>query len=320
MNRLLEEVFFQAFDHPALKARHDSASLTLPSTKIAFTTDSFVIKPRTFPGGDLGKLAVCGVVNDLAMAGARPLYLSASFILEEGLPMEALWQTAKSLAEMAADAGVAVVTGDTKVVEKGKGDGIFVTLAAVGERIFDEAIEPASIRAGDVIVISGDLGRHAMAVMGVREGLEFDPPLLSDCGLIFPSVAAMHERGLRPHCLRDLTRGGLAAALTELAQASGLSAEIDEAAIPVDAQVENAASLFGLDPMHLACEGRFVAVVEEDDVESTLEALRSEAISHAPNVIGIFSQGRGVPLVLKTRLGTERVVDLPAGQALPRIC
>ena len=253
---------------------HDSAVLPTDGARLAFTTDSYVVNPLFFPGGDIGKLAVCGTVNDLAMAGARPAYLGAGFILEEGLPMETLRRVVASMAEAARAAGVRIVTGDTKVVDRGKGDGIFINTSGVGWVPPGVEISPARVAPGDAILLSGDLGRHGVAIMSVREGLQFEGVLESDCAPLADLVAAMLATGADIHCLRDLTRGGLAAALNEIALDARVGIEIDESAIPVAEPVAAACELLGLDPLYVANEGRLVAFVPAAAADRVLEVMR----------------------------------------------
>ncbi|MFL5404645.1 MAG: hydrogenase expression/formation protein HypE, partial [Myxococcales bacterium] len=259
---LLEQVFLPAFGKP--EALEDQATVPVPGARIAVTTDSFVVRPLFFPGGDIGKLAVCGSVNDLAVGGARPLYLAAAFILEEGLPIDDLRRIAQSMRRACDEAEIRLVTGDTKVVDKGKGDGVFITTTAVGAVPEGCALSIASARPGDGIVVSGTLGDHGVAILSVREGIEFETPLLSDCAPITGLAQAALAAG-RVRCMRDPTRGGLSSALNELAQASRVGIELDEARIPLKDEVRGACEMLGLDPLYVACEGRLVASVAKDD-------------------------------------------------------
>ncbi len=323
--RLVEEVFLPAFGNPYLLARHDGAVLDLPQTgpgspHLAFTTDSYVVKPLFFPGGDIGSLAVCGTVNDLAMCGARPLWLSAGFILEEGFPMDDLRRVAASMRAAADAAGVLLVTGDTKVVDRGKGDGVFVNTAGIGMVEAVAPIGPASVRPGDRILLSGDLGRHGMAILAAREGLGFESYIESDCAPLAEPVLHLIRAGLRVHCLRDLTRGGLGAALVEIAEASGHRLLVEEREIPVRDDVAGACEILGLDPLYVANEGRFVAFVAEADAEEALLALQRHAVSGGACAIGTVGHQADRLVALTTRLGSTRVVDLPSGEQLPRIC
>ena len=317
---LIEGIFLPTFDSAALRERHDSAVLTLGGARLAFTTDSYVVHPRFFPGGDIGKLAVFGTVNDLAMAGARPLYLSAGFILEEGLPIDELRRITISMRAAAEVCGVELVTGDTKVVDRGKGDGLFVNTAGVGIVPDGVVIRPKRIQPGDAALLSGDVGRHGIAVLSVREGLEFESSLESDCAPLSPLVTALLDAGIDVHCLRDATRGGLATALNELAVDAGISIEVEERSVPVSDAVAGACELLGLDPLYVACEGRMVVFVPEVHAGRALETLRACSGGEAATRIGTVGKGPAGMVVLKTRMGASRLLDLLSGEQLPRIC
>jgi hydrogenase expression/formation protein HypE len=318
--QLLDKIFLPSFDNPLLDQKHDGALLDVAGHKVAFTTDSFVVHPLFFPGGDIGALAVNGTVNDLAMCGARPMWLSAGFILEEGLPMETLWRVAQSMRQAATAAGVMLVTGDTKVVDRGKGDGLFVNTAGIGKVEHNKAVGPAQVQPGDAVLISGDLGRHGMAIMSVREGLEFESTIESDCGPLHAPVLALLDSGVEVHCLRDLTRGGLASALNEIATAARVQVDVDEIAIPVQEQVRGACEILGLDPLYVANEGRFVAFVAEHDAERTLAVLRQHEVSQGAVRVGrVVAAERGL-VTIKSRIGASRILDLLTGEQLPRIC
>jgi len=318
---LVDRVFRPAFANSWLDRGHDGALLDLPPGRVALTTDSYVVDPLFFPGGDIGSLAVFGTVNDLAMCGARPLYLSAGFVLEEGLPLETLERVARSMGAAARTAGVRIVTGDTKVVDRGTGDGLFVNTAGVGVVAHPgPEIGPAAVRPGDAILLSGDLGRHGIAVMAVREGLEFETAIESDSAPLAEPVLDLLEAGVGVHCLRDLTRGGLASALVEIAATSGRDIRLTEAAIPIGDAVAGACELLGLDPLSVANEGRFVAFVEAADAERALTSLRRHAVSAGACAIGrVDGRGRG-EVQLRTRLGPVRCVEMLSGEQLPRIC
>jgi len=323
MYQLIERMFVPAFSNPPLGARHDGAVIsldTLNGSRMAFTTDSYVVRPLFFPGGDIGSLAVNGTVNDLAMCGARPLYLSAGFILEEGLPMETLWRVTQSMRRAAAEAGVEIVTGDTKVVDKGKGDGIFINTAGVGVIERDLSISPASVRPGDAILLSGDIGRHGIAIMAAREGLSFESEITSDCAPLAGLVGALIEAGIEVHCLRDLTRGGLASALVEIAEAARVKINIDEIAIPVREDVRGACEILGFDPLYLANEGRFVAFVASPDAERALSIMNSLPSGTGASIVGEVADVPSAIVTLKSRIGATRIVDMFTGEQLPRIC
>jgi hydrogenase expression/formation protein HypE len=320
MRDLLEAVMIPAFRNEALESRHDSAVMTVEGCRLAFTTDTYVVSPRFFPGGDIGKLAVYGTVNDLAMAGARPLFLSAAMVLEEGYPIEELRRVVLSMRRAAGACGVVIVTGDTKVVDKGKGDGLYINTAGVGTVPEGLTVGPAQVRPGDAVLVSGDVGRHGIAVLSVREGLAFETSVESDCGPLHHLVAALLEAGVAPRCLRDATRGGLASVLNEIAEDGKVGVHAEEAAIPVACGVEGACELLGLDPLYVACEGRMVAVVPEEDAERALGILRGCPGGEGAVRIGtVTAEGPGT-VVLRTRLGTRRILDLLSGEQLPRIC
>jgi len=325
MQQLIREVFLPLMTggQPGAGSSsplHDSATINLSQARLAFTTDSYVVRPLFFPGGDIGRLAVYGTVNDLAMAGARPLALATAFILEEGFPLEDLRRILLSMQEAAKNAGVAFVTGDTKVVDRGKGDGVFITTTGIGLIREGAEIGPHRVQPGDAIVVSGDLGRHGIAILSVREGLQFESPVESDCCPLFPQVDAILAAGINVHCLRDLTRGGLASALNEIAADAGVGMELDEAAIPVSEPVAAACELLGLDPIYVACEGRLVAIVPEKEAEKTCEILRQFPGGEAAAVLGRCVAEHPRIVIAKGPWGTDRVIDLLSGEQMPRIC
>lgn len=318
MHQLIEKIFGAAFTNEYLDERHDGAQFTLHGNRLAFTTDSYVVRPLFFPGGDIGKLAVYGTVNDLAMCGARPLFLSAGFILEEGLPMETLWRIVQSMREAAQTAHVQIVTGDTKVVDKGKGDGVFLNTAGIGAIEHDLRISPTSVRPGDRVLLNGDVGRHGIAIMAVREGLSFESEITSDCAPLAQIVLKLISEKIELHCLRDLTRGGLASALNEIAQAAHVTISIDESAVPVREDVQGACEILGLDPLYIANEGRFIAFVAPSDAQRALEILQA----HSPDaaLIGQVSEEPAGLVTLTSRIGAQRILDMLSGEQLPRIC
>jgi hydrogenase expression/formation protein HypE len=318
--RLIDTVFRPHFANPALDAAHDGAALTIGGARLAFTTDSYVVHPIFFPGGCIGDLAVNGTVNDLAMCGARPVSLSAAFILEEGLPVVDLERVVASMRDAAHRAGVAIVTGDTKVVERGKGDGIFITTAGIGVVEHAGAISPTQVREGDAIIISGDLGAHGVAILSVREGLAFEGAAGSDTAPVWEPVAALLDAGIDVHCLRDLTRGGLASALNEIATTAAVAMAIDESLVPIAPTVRGACELLGLDPLYVANEGRFLAIVPAGDAERTVEILRRHEVSRQAVVAGRVTAGPRGMVMLQSRIGGSRVLDLLSGEQLPRIC
>jgi hydrogenase expression/formation protein HypE len=317
---LVRDVFAAAFRCDAAEVAHDAALLSIGPGRLAFTTDAYVVSPRFFPGGDIGKLAVCGTVNDLAVAGARPMYMSAAFVLEEGLLLAEVVEIARSMSAAARACGVQIVTGDTKVVDRGKGDGVFVTTSGVGVVSACVDVHPRRVRPGDAILVSGNIGRHGIAVLSVRDGLAFETPVVSDCASIAEPVARLLGSEIDVRCLRDPTRGGLATALCEIALDGGVSAEIVEADVPVDDAVAGACELLGLDPLYVASEGRFVAIVPDDLAERALERLRAHPDGAGAARIGTIGSGPAGDVYLRTRLGTRRTLDLLSGEQLPRIC
>lgn len=320
MRGLIQRLFAAAFEGLGLEHGADAAILDPAEGRLAFTTDSFVVSPLFFSGGDIGSLAVHGTVNDLATAGARPIALSVAYIIEEGLEMEALWRVARSMAVAARVCDVRIATGDTKVVERGKGDGLFVNTAGIGVLPADREWGPGQIREGDALILSGDVARHGMAVMAAREGLGFDSVIDSDSAPVHEAVLAMADSGVRVRCVRDITRGGLASVLHEIGSDAGLTFEIDEARVPVRDDVRGACEVLGLDPLYVACEGRFVAVVAPEDAERALDVCQGFAVSHGATVSGSVQPKGPAPVVLRSVAGTRRVVHLLSGEQLPRIC
>jgi hydrogenase expression/formation protein HypE len=317
MHQLIEKMFQPTFEG---ETRHDGAVLDVPHNKLAFTTDSYVVHPLFFPGGDIGTLAVNGTVNDLAMCGARPLYLSTGFILEEGLSMETLWRVVRSMKQAADNAGVKLVTGDTKVVDRGKGDGIYINTAGVGLIEHDHIVSPSTVEPGDAILINGDIGRHGMAIMAVREGLAFETTIESDCAPLAELVGHLLEAGIDIHCMRDLTRGGLASALIEIAQAAEKQIRIDEAAVATRDDVRGACEILGLDPLYVANEGRFVCFTPSGDAEKALAVMHAHDLGRGASIIGSVKEGEAGLVTMKSAIGTTRVVDMLSGEQLPRIC
>ncbi len=315
MHQLLDKLIAPTFANPLSAEGHDGAILSFNGTRLAFTTDSFVVKPLFFPGGDIGALAVNGTVNDLAMCGARPRYLSLSFILEEGLPMETLWRAIQSIHAAAQAADVQIVTGDTKVVDRGKGDGMFINTAGIGVVEHDLIIAPSKVREGDAILINGDIGRHGMAIMAAREGLTFESAIESDCAPLWAPIARLIEAGVEVHCLRDMTRGGMASSLVEIAKACGLHLHIDERRIPIRDDVRAACEILGLDPLYVANEGRFVAFVPQAQAERALAAIGEGAVQ-----IGAVRADAKGKVTAQSSIGISRIVDMLSGEQLPRIC
>ena len=320
MHQLISKLIVPGFSNPLLELQHDASVFEISGQRLAFTTDSYVVRPLFFPGGDVGSLAVHGTVNDLAMVGARPLYLSAAFIIEEGLPMETLWKVISSMQSAAQKSGVQIITGDTKVVDKGKGDGLFINTAGVGLLEHALKIAPQSVQPGDIILVNGDLGRHGMAIMAVREGLEFESAIKSDSAPLASLVIDLLRAGIELHCLRDLTRGGLTSALNEIAESARLTLQIEEKLIPVREDVRAACEILGLDFCQVACEGRLTLFVPERDAERALEVMRVHSSGTGACRIGKVSEQRVPQVLLRSTIGAQRILDMSSGEQLPRIC
>jgi len=317
---LMKRVFTPRFSNYFLDQLDDQAKLDLPSGRIAFTTDTYVVTPYVFPGGTIGTLAVNGTVNDLAVGGARPLYLSAGFVLEEGFPIADLEHIAESMAASAVEAGVLIVTGDTKVVQKGFCDGIFINTSGIGVLRDDVSLSCRNLKPGDLILLSGSVGDHGMSIMTSREGLSFQSALRSDCAPLNHMIEALLDAVPEMHAMRDPTRGGVAAVLNELAASSGVGIEVEEPAVPVSDEVRGACELLGIDPFHVANEGKLIAVVPEDSAARALCAMRRFAEGRKAAVIGTVSADHPGMVVMRTAFGSRRIVDLPSGEQLPRIC
>ena len=317
---LVRDLFLPAFANPALARLDDQAVVAINGARIAITTDSFVVKPLFFPGGDIGSLAVHGTVNDLAMGGATPLFLSAAFIIEEGLPMETLRRIVASLRRAAECAGVQIVTGDTKVVEKGSGDGIFINTTGIGR--VPDGIELSGNRArpGDKVLLSGSIGDHGIAILAQREGLEFESTIESDSAALHGLVDDMLRVTHDIRCMRDPTRGGLSSTLNEIAEQSRVSIELQESTIPIRDEVRGACELLGLDPLYVANEGKLIAIVPEDVAEPLLTAMRKSHLGRNAQIIGTVTSGQAGLVTMRTAFGTSRIVDMLAGDQLPRIC
>ncbi len=318
MQELLDEVVFPRLGGTTKEAE-DAALLDLPPGRLAFTTDSFVVSPLFFPGGDIGKLSICGTVNDLAMRGAKPLYLSLALIIEEGLPFETLEKVLATAAEWADRAGVRVVAGDTKVVERGKADGLYINTAGVGHLEAGRETSITGARPGDTVVVNGCIGDHGVAVMTEREGFRFETDVVSDCAPLYPLVEAMQSAG-RIDSMRDATRGGIGAVLKEMASASGVAIEIYEDSLPVRDGVRAVCELLGLDPLYVANEGKLLAAVPAEAEALVLEAMRATEVGADSIVIGRVTDGRSGDVVMVTTLGSRRLVRMPSGEQLPRIC
>jgi len=322
MQQLIRRMLAPAFAGSVAEAQHDGARLPPLIGTPVMTTDSYVIRPRFFPGGDIGSLAVQGTVNDLAMCGAQPLYLTLGLILEEGLPMDELWRIVQSIHGAATAAGVQIVSGDTKVVEQGQADGIYINTAGMGAVPEGLRVHPDRVAPGDRILVSGDIGRHGIAVLSQREQLGFETTLASDCAALHTLVQALLTAAPDTHCLRDCTRGGLGAALIEIGEAAAMELHVEEGGVPVSPPVSAACELLGLEPLFVACEGRLVAFVPEVQAEAALAALRAHPLGEGATAIGHVAPptAHGARVVMHSPYGTSRLLDLPSGEQLPRIC
>jgi hydrogenase expression/formation protein HypE len=325
MKDLIDDVFLAAFDNPLLaplddQARLDLAVLAQRGNRLAFTTDSFVVDPLSFPGGDIGKLAVCGTINDLAVGGAVPLYLSCAVIVEEGISIDFLRRIASSMADTARQAGVAIVTGDTKVVNKGACDKMFITTSGIGAIRSDIELGAHRARPGDVVVVNGLLGDHGAAILAARGDLAMELPIESDCAPLHDLVAALLAAAPGTRFLRDPTRGGTATVLNEIADAAQVAIEIDEATTPIRDEVRGFCEILGLDPLYLANEGKIVAVIPPEQAQSALAALRAHPQGGSATVIGRVTAGEPGRVTMRTVFGGERIVDMLVGEQLPRIC
>jgi hydrogenase expression/formation protein HypE len=320
MHQLIDRILCPTFTSPVSDLAHDGAVLDVGGTRLAFTTDSYVVRPLVFPGGDIGALAVNGTINDLAMCGAQPLYLSVGLVLEEGLPIALLERIVASMQAAASVAGVRVVTGDTKVVERGKGDGLYINTSGIGVVRAATPPAPRHVFVGDAVLLSGDIGRHGIAVMAAREDLGLDGDIASDCAPLAATVMRLLEAGIDVHCLRDPTRGGLATTLVEIAQAAGVTIRIRETTVPVSATVRGACEILGLDPLYVANEGRFVAFVPAASANRALAILRDGPGGDAAAIIGTVLEGSRHPVLCEGLIGGTRVLDMLSGEQLPRIC
>jgi hydrogenase expression/formation protein HypE len=317
---LIRDIFLPAFENPVLARLDDQAIVNVNGQRLAMTTDSFVVKPLFFPGGDIGSLAVHGTVNDLAMGGATPLFLSAAFIIEEGFSMEELRRVVNSLRRAAADAGVHVVTGDTKVVEKGKGDGLFINTTGIGLVAPGIDLSADRARPGDKVILSGSIGDHGIAILAQREGLEFETQIQSDSAALHTLVARMLDASGGIRCMRDPTRGGVSSTLNEIAERSQVGIEIEESSLPIHEEVRSACELLGLDPLYVANEGKLIAIVAPEAAGAVLTAMRCHPLGAEAQIIGSVKREDAGLVAMRTPLGTSRVVDMLAGDQLPRIC
>ena len=319
-HQLIQKLIVPQFSNDLLNPLHDGAVFSVNGARLAFSTDSYVVNPIFFPGGDIGSLAVHGTVNDLAMCGARPLYLSAGFIVEEGTPVQDFWRIVQSMRKAADAAGVQLVTGDTKVVDRGKADKIFLNTSGVGVVPDGVNIHPARAVAGDKVLLSGTIAVHGIAIMSVREGLEFETEISSDTASLAGLVQAILAARKDIHVLRDPTRGGVTSALTEIAQSAGAGMLLDEAAIPITEEVKGACEILGLDPLYVANEGKLLAIVAPGDADAILTAMKSHPLGADACIIGEVTAEHPGFVLMKTRVGGTRVVDMLSGEQLPRIC
>jgi hydrogenase expression/formation protein HypE len=318
--QLIQKMFLSQFENPMLEPLHDGAIFSVNGSRLAFSTDSYVVSPIFFPGGDIGELAVNGTVNDLAMCGSRPLYLSVGFIIEEGFPMEDLWRVVLSMQAAAQKAGVLLVTGDTKVVERGKGDKLFVNTSGLGAVETGIDINPKRAHVGDKIIVNGPIAVHGIAIMSVREGLEFETQIVSDTSALNGLTQAMFAASKGIHVLRDPTRGGVASALNEIAGSAGVGMMIHEEQIPIGEEVKGACEILGLDPLYVANEGKLLAVVAAEEAETVLHAMKEHPLGRGAVFIGEVVPDHPGTVVMKSRIGGRRVVDMLSGEQLPRIC
>ena len=317
---LIQNVFLPAFQNPILGRLDDQAVVNVNGTRLAFTTDSFVVKPLFFPGGDIGSLAVHGTVNDLAMGGAKPLFLSAAFILEEGLSVERLRRVVESMRDAAAAAGVTIVTGDTKVVEKGSGDQLFINTTGIGVVPEGVNLSANTARPGDKVLLSGTIGDHGIAILAQREGLEFESRIESDSAALHTLVADMLEVSHNIRCMRDPTRGGVSSTLNEISVQSRVGIELIESEIPVREEVRGACEMLGLDPLYVANEGKLIAIVDAAVADQMLAAVRKNPLGEDAHTIGTVTSAHPGLVTMRTLLGTSRIVDMLTGDQLPRIC
>jgi len=318
---LIERLFLAVFRNPALEPLHDGAVLEVPAGRLAISTDSYVVSPLFFPGGDIGSLAVHGTVNDLAMCGAQPLALTAGFVLEEGLPMDDLWRIVRSMAQAAKDAGVSIVTGDTKVVDRGKGDGVFINTTGIGIVPEGVLIAPARARPGDRLLLSGRIADHGIAILSVREGLSFETTIESDSAALNGLVGSLlGVLGERVHVLRDPTRGGVASATNEIAVSAQVGLRLEERAIPLAEEVRGACEILGLDPLYVANEGKCLAIIAPEAAEQALELMRAHPLGREAALIGEVVADHPGRVMMRSRVGGMRIVDMLSGEQLPRIC
>lgn len=319
-HQLISKLFCSQFDNEFLNEQHDSAIFNIEKSRLAFTTDSYVVQPIFFPGGNIGELAINGTVNDLIVSGAKPIYISVGFIIEEGLPIEDLWKIVLSMKEAARKAGVKIVTGDTKVVDKGKGDKIFINTSGIGIIKDGVNISPKSCVPGDKIILSGRIADHGIAIMSAREGLEFETAIVSDTAPLNELFTCIEKFGDKIHVMRDPTRGGLASSLNEIAETANVGMLIEEEKIPILDEVKGACEILGLDPLYIANEGKMIAIVSNDIADNVLNEWRKTKLGTESEIIGEVTSDNPGTVVMKTTIGSKRIVDMISGEQLPRIC
>ena len=320
MQQLLDNIIQPEFSNALLDRKHDSAVFDIGSQKVAFTTDSYVVNPLFFAGGDIGKLAVCGTLNDLAMSGAKPLYLTCSFIIEEGFAIKDLQRIVRSMQHTAKQAEVMIVTGDTKVVDKGKGDGLYINTAGLGIIEDVVSVHPSNIQEGDAVIINSDLGRHGISIMQEREGFDFGTQIESDCAVLSGLVQNLITSGIEIHCMRDLTRGGLASILIEMAESAQYHIEINETDLPIREDVKSVCEILGFDPLYIANEGKLLVIIPESESEAVLNAMRNHPAGKNATLIGRVTEDHPGIVRMITTIGSSRIIDMLTGEQLPRIC
>ena len=319
-NQLIQKIFFSQFDNELLNVQHDSAMFNINGVRLAFTTDSYVVQPIFFPGGNIGDLAVNGTVNDLAVSGAKPLYISAGFIIEEGFEIEELWRIVLSMKQAAEKAGVKIVTGDTKVVNKGKGDKIFINTSGIGIIETGIDISPINVKPGDVIILNGKIAEHGIAILSAREGLEFETTIKSDTAALNDLIDRILKTSKKINVMRDPTRGGLASALNEIANKGNVGISIEEDKIFIAEEVKGACEILGLDPLYIANEGKVLVFVPKADADKVLNAMKSHPLGKESSIIGSVTAENKNLVIMKTMIGSSRIVDMISGEQLPRIC
>ncbi|MHB1688873.1 MAG: hydrogenase expression/formation protein HypE [Ignavibacteriaceae bacterium] len=319
-NQLIQKIFFSQFDNELLNVQHDSAMFNINGVRLAFTTDSYVVQPIFFPGGNIGDLAINGTVNDLAVSGAKPLYISVGFIIEEGFEIEELWRIVLSMKQAAEKAGVKIVTGDTKVVNKGKGDKIFINTSGIGIIETGIDISPLNVKPGDVIILNGKIAEHGIAILSAREGIEFETTVKSDTAALNDLIDRILKTSKKINVMRDPTRGGLASALNEIASKGNVGIAIEEDKILISEEVKGACEILGLDPLYIANEGKVLVFVPKADADKVLNAMKNHPLGKESSIIGNVTAENKSLVTMKTMIGSSRIVDMMSGEQLPRIC